>query len=49
MTPASAPLLWGFAFVVGLSHVVPGLHDPSDVLMGALIGAGTASLARLRS
>lgn len=42
--PALAPLLWGFAVLVGLARIVLGLHFPSDVLMGALIGTATAGL-----
>lgn len=45
--PALAPLLWGFAALVGLARVVLGLHFPSDVLVGAVIGTATASLALL--
>lgn len=44
--PASAPLLWSFAVLVALSRVVLGVHYPSDVLVGAALGAGTAYLAR---
>lgn len=43
--PGLAPLLWTFASLVAVSRVVLGLHYPSDVLMGALIGAATAALA----
>jgi undecaprenyl-diphosphatase len=35
-------LLWimvPFAFLVALSRVILGLHYPSDVLVGALLGA----------
>lgn len=42
--PALAPLLWGFAGLVALSRVVLGLHFPSDVMAGALLGVTTASL-----
>lgn len=33
-----------FTILVALSRIVLGLHYPSDVLMGAAIGAGLASL-----
>jgi undecaprenyl-diphosphatase len=45
--PGLAPLLWGFAVLVGLSRVVLGLHFPSDVLVGALLGMATAGLMLL--
>jgi undecaprenyl-diphosphatase len=37
--PALAPLLLPFAALVALSRVVLGLHYPSDVLAGAVLGA----------
>ena len=37
-------IVWPFAVLVALSRVVLGLHYPSDVLVGALIGAGSARL-----
>jgi undecaprenyl-diphosphatase len=40
----AAPL-WAFAVLVAASRVVLGLHYPSDVLVGAVIGAFTAALA----
>ncbi|RZJ02177.1 MAG: phosphatase PAP2 family protein [Rubrivivax sp.] len=45
--PALAPVLWSFAALVGLARVVLGLHFPSDVLVGALIGTATAGLLLL--
>ena len=36
--PALAMLLWPFAVLVALSRVVLGLHYPSDVVAGAVIG-----------
>lgn len=47
--PALAPLLVPFATLVALSRVVLGLHYPSDVLAGGLLGAALAfaSLALL--
>lgn len=44
------PLVWlllPFALLVALSRVILGLHYPSDVLAGALLGASLASLALL--
>jgi undecaprenyl-diphosphatase len=43
--PAWAPVLALFALLVAVSRVVLGMHYPSDVLVGCLIGASTASLA----
>ena len=43
--PKLAWLLLPFAVLVALSRVVLGLHYPSDVLAGALLGAGLALLA----
>lgn len=40
--PAVAPLVWGFASLVAMSRVVLGLHYPSDVVAGALLGATIA-------
>ncbi|MDG4595603.1 MAG: phosphatase PAP2 family protein [Candidatus Contendobacter sp.] len=43
--PSLAWLLLPFAVLVALSRVILGLHYPSDVLAGALLGAGLALLA----
>lgn len=40
--PAYGVLLWGFTATVAVSRVVLGLHYPSDVIVGALIGFSTA-------
>lgn len=45
--PSLAPVLVPFTVLTGLSRVVLGLHYPSDVLAGALIGAGLAYLVLL--
>lgn len=42
--PSLAPLLFSFSFLVALSRPVLGLHYPSDVLAGALLGALVAGL-----
>jgi len=43
--PELGPLLFGFSALVALSRPVLGLHFPSDVVAGALLGMGLASLA----
>ena len=45
--PQLAPVLWPFTALVAISRPVLGLHYPSDVLAGALIGLGIATLALL--
>jgi undecaprenyl-diphosphatase len=41
--PGLAPVLLPFAALVAASRVVLGLHYPSDVLVGAALGASLAS------
>jgi undecaprenyl-diphosphatase len=43
--PASAVLLLPLALTVSYSRVYVGVHYPSDVLLGAAVGAGTGMLA----
>lgn len=40
--PMLAILVWPFTLLVAASRVILGLHYPSDVIVGALIGAITA-------
>ena len=40
--PAAALVLVPMALLIGMSRVVLGLHYPSDVLAGALLGVGVA-------
>lgn len=40
--PSLAAVLYGWAALVGFSRVVLGVHFPTDILMGALLGVGTA-------
>lgn len=41
--PAAAFVLWPFTILLGLSRVVLGLHYPSDVIVGVLIGVAVAA------
>lgn len=43
--PALSPLLAVHVLLVAMSRVVLGMHFPSDVLVGCVVGAGTASVA----
>jgi undecaprenyl-diphosphatase len=43
--PQLSLILLPFTLMVALSRVVLGLHYPSDVVAGALIGAAVASLS----
>ncbi len=43
--PAAAPVLFALAALAGLSRVVAGVHWPSDVLVGALLGVAMGLLA----
>lgn len=43
--PAMAALAAGFALLMAVSRIVLGLHYPTDVLVGALIGACTSAAA----
>jgi len=43
--PRFALFVWPFTVLVAVSRVVLGLHYPSDVVVGALIGAATAAIS----
>ncbi len=43
--PAFALFVWPFTVLVAVSRVILGLHYPSDVIVGALIGAATAAIS----
>jgi undecaprenyl-diphosphatase len=43
--PMFALFVWPFTLLVAVSRIVLGLHYPSDVLVGALIGAITAGVS----
>ena len=45
--PELAPLLFPFALLVAASRPILGLHYPSDVIAGALLGAGVAQVTLL--
>lgn len=46
LLPLLTPLLAAFAMLVAVSRVALGVHDPSDVQAGALIGLSSADLLR---
>jgi len=44
--PRARPVLWIYAIVIALSRVIIAAHFPSDVIIGAAVGAGGALLVR---
>jgi undecaprenyl-diphosphatase len=43
--PLSALVVWPLTILIALSRIVLGLHYPSDVIVGALIGGITAAVS----
>jgi len=43
--PMFALFVWPFTILIAVSRIVLGLHYPSDVIVGALIGAITAAVS----
>jgi len=43
--PVWVPLVFALAIAIGLSRVLLGVHFPSDILAGAVLGSGAALLA----
>ena len=43
--PAFGIVIWPFTLLVAVSRVVLGLHYPSDVIVGAAVGALTAAVS----
>jgi len=43
--PVLGLLVWPLTLLIAVSRVVLGLHYPSDVIVGALIGAATAAIS----
>ena len=43
--PLSALIVWPLTILIALSRIVLGLHYPSDVIVGALIGGITAAVS----
>ncbi|MDQ2953414.1 MAG: phosphatase PAP2 family protein [Pseudomonadota bacterium] len=44
--PKARPVLWAYALVIALSRVVVVAHHPTDVIVGAIVGAFGAILVR---